>query len=433
MDIFLGLFFGCSLMVFLYNLHWYRLSKEKSYLYYACFQISMILVIAQTAEVLLIPPIFLILSINCVFILMLIFTKEFLDLKKNFKTLNSLINAALAFVILCLLYSFYTGDFSIYDQSYSLLFSPLILLGCWVYWSGFEPAKYYALGRGISLFLVGIYDLNRFGYLDFYSSIPFDNIGHIVQSIIFSYAIFAKTEFIIKEKEEQNKILVHQARLASMGQMIENISHQWRQPLNRISTYIINMQVHFQDGNKKNDEKYFLQALKESQLQLEYMSNTINDFTNFNRSSKDKNNFLASVVVSDVDNIIGQTLKSNSISFGIDLRDDFSIFSYQNELAQVILNLIQNSQDALLSRQIENPEIEVIIDKNRISVEDNAGGLEEGVLDQMFEPYFTTKSKSSSLGLGLYMSKIILEKYFNAHIQVRQAKQTLAFDILFDS
>jgi signal transduction histidine kinase len=112
---------------------------------------------------------------------------------------------------------------------------------------------------------------------------------------------------------------------------------------------------------------------------------------------------------------------------------DFSIVSYPRELSQVVLNLIQNAQDALLKGQVVHPAIKVIIDNNKISVQDNAGGVEAVLIDRIFEPYFTTKSKTSSMGLGLYICKIILEKNFSAKIEFEKIKQTTSFNIIFSS
>jgi signal transduction histidine kinase len=191
------------------------------------------------------------------------------------------------------------------------------------------------------------------------------------------------------------------------------------------------MQMHINDKYKK--EAYLIDALNQSQLQLEYMSNTIIDFTDFNKQTKEKEHFLASSVVNDVYRITGQTLEAHAISFTITNHNDFSIHSYPNELAQVVLNLVQNAQDVLIEREIKQPAINVIIDKGKICVQDNAGGIEDKIVEQIFEPYFTTKSKSSSLGLGLYMSKIILEKHFNARIEIENIKHCTSFNILFDS
>lgn len=431
MEIFYGFFFGTLSMLSLYNLHWYQITKEKAYLYYSIKLILFITITLQNSRIIEIHQFFLILNANCIFIIILLFSKEFLSLKNSFKRINSFMDGAIIFVVLCFIYSLYTGDFDKYSQAYSLVFSPLVFISYYVYRSGFQPAIYYTVGWGISLLFVGIYDMNTFKTLEFYPEIPFDNIGNLIQAIIVTYAIFVKTNLIIKEKDEQSKILIHQAKLASMGQMLENISHQWRQPLNRIATYIINMQIHIKDKYSVDD--YLEESLNESQMQLEYMSKTIDDFTNFNRQIELKEEFLVSDVVASVYKIISKSLEENDIEFELKAVNDFSIISYPGELAQVILNLLQNSQDVLMKREIDQAKIIIVIDSDKICIQDNAGGVEASVIEHIFEPYFTTKKDKASLGLGLYICKIILEKYFNARIEVTKTKASSSFDILFDS
>lgn len=431
MELFLGFYFGILSMILLYNLHWYRVTKDKSYLYYAIFKLFIIVVVLQNIQIIVIDKFFLILNANVIFVFILLFSREFLALNINSRRVYIIINNVIIFLLLCFAYSVINQHYSIYDLPYSLVLSPLILLGYFIYRKGFKPAKYYMIAWGISLALVGLSNLNEYKIAEFYPEIPFTLIGHIIESIILSYAITAKTNLLIKEKEQQSKMLIHQSKLASMGQMLENISHQWHQPLNRIATYIINMQTYIENTYKT--EGYLLEVLNQSQLQLEYMSNTINDFTEFNKQSKNRETFLASSVVDDVYNIVDQMLSKNNISFEMNKINDFSIFSYPNELAQVILNLVQNSQDILIKRHVKQPIIRVAIDENKISVQDNAGGIAVEIVDRIFEPYFTTNSKSSSLGLGLYISKMILEKHFNGLIEIEQAEQITSFNILFDA
>ncbi len=429
MELFLGFFFGTLSMIILYNFHWYLITKEKSFLYYSIYKSIMILVILQVTQIIVSNQFLLILSTTILLIFILLFSKEFLSLKSNFHRINQLFNYMIGFLMLWFLYSAISKDYEIFNQPYSLILSPLVIVGFYTYKKGFKPAKYYILSYGIILLFVGLGDLNKFKIIEFYINFPFDFVGNMIGAIILSYAIFVKTDLIIKEKNDQSKILIHQSKLASMGQMLENISHQWRQPLHRISTFIINMQIHIHD--KYKEEEYLLNALHQSQLQLEYMSNTINDFTNFNKQDKEKENFLVSSVVDDVYSIIDQTLEKNGIRFEKNIDDDFSIYSYPNELAQVILNLVQNAQDALIQRKIKEPNIKVLISKNKISIEDNAGGIDADIVEYMFEPYFTTKSETSSLGLGLYMSKIILNKYFTAKIEMDKNQKNTIFNIYF--
>jgi len=249
-------------MICLYNLHWYNVTKEKSYLYYAIFKAFIILIYLQLTQIFVINEFTVILNANFIFIFILFFSKEFLNLKINAKRINILINIIIVFIILFFLFSITTGDYSYYDLPYSLVLSPLVLLGFFIYRTGYHPAKFFTLGWGISLPLIGLTELNEYRIAVFYPDIPFTLIS-------------AKTYLIVKEKEEQSKILIHQAKLASMGHMLENISHQWRQPLNRISSFIINMQMHIRD--KYKNEEYLPDMLNKTQLQIEYMSSTIND------------------------------------------------------------------------------------------------------------------------------------------------------------
>lgn len=427
MALFLGFYFGVLSMVILYNFHWYNVTKEKSYLYYAVFKVIMIFVILQASHIAFINRFSLHLSTTILLIFLLLFSIEFLALKVNFKKTDTAIKYLLYGVVLYFLYGVITDDSTIFDVPYSLLLSPLIVIGYLKYRSGYKPALYYVIAWGISLALIGMSEVNKFNVIEFYPGIPFDLMGHIIESIILSYAIFEKTNLAIKQKEQQEKILIHQAKLASMGQMLENISHQWRQPLNRIATFIINMQIHIKE--KYDKETYLLDALNQSQVQLEYMSNTITDFTNFNKQEKDKENFMVSSTIDIVHNIVDKTLEKNNIRFEVKINNDFSIYSYPNELAQVILNLVQNAQDELLKNKVQKPVITIIIDKNIIRIQDNAGSIGANIINHIFEPYFTTKS--TSLGLGLYMSKIILEKYFNAKIELDQSQPITSFTLFF--
>ncbi|PCJ24480.1 MAG: hypothetical protein COA96_09545, partial [SAR86 cluster bacterium] len=336
MELFLGFYFGFTLMIVLYNLHWYAITKEKSYLYYVGLRVSLMLTIVQSILATPLEEFYQVLNINVVFMFVFAFTKEFLGLRKSFYRLNAFVNYAMIFVLLCFVYSVIVGNYEIFDKPYSIMTSPLILLGCFVYSQGYAPAKYYVIGWGIAISLTGINDLNEYRGFDFYPEIPFTLIGQLIESVILSYAISVKTGLIIREKEEQEKVLIHQAKLASMGQMLENISHQWRQPLNRIATYIINVQVYIRE--RYNGDEYVMDALEQSQLQLDYMSNTIEDFTNFNEKSEDESGFLASDVAAGVYNIVGLTLEKNEIVFEIIEHSDFSIYSYQSELSQVVLN-----------------------------------------------------------------------------------------------
>ena len=223
-----------------------------------------------------------------------------------------------------------------------------------------------------------------------------------------------------KELLEKEAILNQQAKMAAMGEMIENIAHQWRQPLSVISTISSSLKI------KKEmnilDDKEFYEALNNINKTSEHLSNTIDDFRNFFSPNKEMNKFYLSQLIKKSKDLIKSRFDKFNIKV-IEHIDDIEILSYQNELFQVILNLFSNSIDVLSSSQIENKIIYIKIyhDENNLYIEflDNGGGIKDEFINRVFEPYFTTKHKSQGTGIGLYMSLQIVTKHLNGEISVK--------------
>ena len=223
-----------------------------------------------------------------------------------------------------------------------------------------------------------------------------------------------------KELLEKEAILNQQAKMAAMGEMIENIAHQWRQPLSVISTISSSLKI------KKEmnilDDKEFYEALNNINKTSEHLSNTIDDFRNFFSPNKEMNKFYLSQLIKKSKDLIKSRFDKFNIKV-IENIDDIEILSYQNELFQVILNLFSNSIDVLSSSQIENKIIYIKIyhDENNLYIEflDNGGGIKDEFINRVFEPYFTTKHKSQGTGIGLYMSLQIVTKHLNGEISVK--------------
>ena len=223
-----------------------------------------------------------------------------------------------------------------------------------------------------------------------------------------------------KELLEKEAILNQQAKMAAMGEMIENIAHQWRQPLSVISTISSSLKI------KKEmnilDDKEFYEALQNINKTSEHLSNTIDDFRNFFSPNKEMNKFYVSQLIKKSKDLIKSRFDKFNIKV-IENIDDIEILSYQNELFQVILNLFSNSIDVLSSSQIENKIIYIKIyhDENNLYIEflDNGGGIKDEFINRVFEPYFTTKHKSQGTGVGLYMSLQIVTKHLNGEISVK--------------
>lgn len=217
-----------------------------------------------------------------------------------------------------------------------------------------------------------------------------------------------------EELKEKELLLQEQSRMISMGQMIGNIAHQWRQPLTIISSTMIKLNIKCELNKlEKND---FKEAYEKITNSTNYLSSTIDTFRNFLNKKKEKKDEIIQNIIKESLTIVSSVLEDNNIEIrnNINNKDNIIINTIGRELTEVIINILNNAKDALLSKDISNKWIEINIenkmDKVIISIEDNAQGIPNNILQNIFEPYFTTKHKSQGTGLGLYMShKIIIE------------------------
>lgn len=231
----------------------------------------------------------------------------------------------------------------------------------------------------------------------------------------------------IEKNKIQQAIMFHQSRLAEIGSTLSMIAHQWRQPLNNISLIVNTIVLKEKKGNLNLDD---LNKLKnEFQNQIKYLSNTIDDFQDFFKPKKEKEFFSIQEIITIAYSLIKPMLDINNIIFKINVDSNLRCFGFKNEFAQVILNLLNNSKDALIENNILNRYINIFTrnDENYLMVviQDNAKGIKEELLEKVFEPYFSTKSNKNSTGLGLYISKIIINNHFNGKIELNNIKNGL--------
>ena len=240
---------------------------------------------------------------------------------------------------------------------------------------------------------------------------------------------------ITESKLMENQVmLLQQARLASAGEMIGNISHQWRQPLNALGLLVQKLNIYYQ-RDILDDEKMNSSIEKSMEL-IKGMSTTIDDFRDFFNPTKEEEIFL---VVDGLDKayaIIEATIESNSIKYNLCIEDNsIEIFGYINEFSQVVVNLFNNAKDILIEKQIKEGYIRVDVKSNSdeviVSVTDNGGGIKESVMAKIFEPYFTTKEQGKGTGIGLYMSKIIIEDHHNGALDVVNTDDGVSFNMKF--
>ncbi len=232
----------------------------------------------------------------------------------------------------------------------------------------------------------------------------------------------------VSKNEQKQKVMFMQSRQASLGQMLANIAHQWRQPLTELNLTLFSIKKAAQNG----DEAKLVEFYDESKNILKNMSETIEDFTNFFNPQKEKHLFYVDESIEEALSLLDKMLKQNMISLKVKLQK-LEVLGIQNELTQVIINLIKNSKDSFLSKGILIREINIIVEEKNgfahIEMQDNAGGISKENIDNIFEPYFTTKHQSSGTGLGLFMSKMICEKGLDGDLDVSSKKGVTSFHI----
>ena len=238
-----------------------------------------------------------------------------------------------------------------------------------------------------------------------------------------------KVQKEIEKNREKEQLLVQKSKFIALGEMISNIAHQWRQPLSELSSIL--MYIKFKQSIKALDENTMNQKIQEADKVLDFMSHTIDDFRNFFMPKKEKEEFLLYKVVDIVINIVSSTLKNYDIKLEIQIDKEIILKTYLNEYEQVLLNIINNAKDVLIEKKIKNPciSIKAYEEENSVvlTIEDNGGGVLVEPKGKIFEPYFTTKEHSNGTGIGLYMSKIIIDKNMKGKLRVRNTNEGAKF------
>ena len=240
--------------------------------------------------------------------------------------------------------------------------------------------------------------------------------------VIYAFNYFEKVINQLREHEKENeKILYQQSKMASMGEMIGNIAHQWRQPLSVISTIASGIMVQKEYGMFKED--HLVDDMDKIVKQTAHMSKTIEDFRDFFKSDKEKILFNVKDTIRQNIDLIEASFKNHNITIDPKINQDIELFGYQNELTQALINILNNAKDQLIKldkEELKLVSIETIIQNNmvEINITDNGGGVPKDIIDKVFDPYFTTKHQSQGTGIGLYMTHEIIVKHFNGQLYV---------------
>lgn len=230
-------------------------------------------------------------------------------------------------------------------------------------------------------------------------------------------------EIRIKKEVEDNlkkdRLLSQQQKMVSMGQMIENIAHQWRQPLSLITTGVSGIKLKKQLNDL--DDDFFYKTLDSILNTSKYLSNTIDDFRYFFKPQKEKENFYLEKCCRKTIDLMNPNFSNKDIQITYKI-ENIQVCGYETELIQVLINILNNSKDALefLNENEKFIFIDIFREDNKavIEIKDNAGGIEEEIIDKVFEPYFTTKHQTQGTGIGLFMCKEIINKHMNGQINI---------------
>ena len=419
---------GVLISATIYNLAFYFYIKNRQYLYYALAQFAIIMTHISYEAISISPFIeiynfksYLLFDVSQVFILIFsaLFLQDFFNTYLDNK-FNQLVKIILYISALDLFFALILGHTIITKFVPTFIWVGLILTEAHRHIKNRDiPFYLVSIGWYIVILVViltntGILSAKEFDF-------PFGHIAFAIESMFLSFALSYKFKLIEDEKRVQQSLLLQQSRLASMGEMISIIAHQWRQPLNFLSYSFMHIK-----NNCRNDEEAIL-TIKEANEQLQYMSQTIENFRNFYNPSKNKNSFSIESACSNILKIVTPTLTPIGIKIELIAKKDFDFFANSNEFEQVILNLVNNAKDAFIERKIKNPIINITINENIITVCDNAGGIVKEHQSKIFEPYFSTKDNSD--GIGLYIAKTIIETEIKGKLSLENREDGSCFKI----
>ena len=265
------------------------------------------------------------------------------------------------------------------------------------------------------------------GEKDFFDSKQVDLLREMGTDISFAIDNFERKETL----RQKDRMLIQQSRQAAMGEMINNIAHQWRQPLNGLGLIVQTLPIIY--GTDKFDREY-LETMQDQAMRLiTHMSQTIHDFGSYFRPDKETTFFSVDEAVFKALTLVEDSFRKQNIVIEFDAVDVPPIKGYPNEYSQVLLNILTNARDALTENATGAPKIVISMrmenTKTVVTISDNAGGIPEHLIDRIFEPYFTTKEPDKGTGVGLHMSKMIIEQGMNGCLAVRNTSEGAEFRI----
>lgn len=434
-----GFFFGVLLSMAMYSFFMYFSIKEKGYLYLGIYQAWVIIATTDIWQYFFIlledfPDLSYLLLKSLLTYSMtffsIIFTKVFLNTKNTMPAFNMFLNVLIVVLI----------PLHIYPSAInygSFLYVSYVIAGLYSFKQGNKAAFFYTLGFfGFALYSTLISLSRLYGWNFYFELLYARQIFTSIESFALTMALYLQIKSIIKEKEKaqaetikQEKMLLEQSRFASMGEMLASIAHQWRQPLNHLN--MINNNLRLANRHKKLDTKYLESKIDESDKQLQYMSSTIEDFSNFFSHHGVREKFSLNDVCEYAIELVDSRLKKHKISTSLKCPEICLLVNCKNEVVQILTIILNNAIDALMFNNIEDRKIDIFINCSKITISDNAGGIPEDILHKIFDPYFSTKHKKFGTGLGLYTATIVMRDIIKGKLSAKNGTNGAIFTLSF--
>jgi len=439
-----GMFFGGMLLMILYNLFLYFLLHIRAYLYYVLYVASLTIyfigIFGFSQRYFESNTYIFYLSSGALFVFLTLFVQSILNLKEKLPRVYKILNLFIIYFIISTLATIYVLEMKLFYYA-QLLFNiyfllipifVLIIIASTYYLAYIKEdtiARFYSF-IWTAIALVGL--SLPLQYLNIiHLDIPSDYIFQfliLLEILFFSFILAYKINLLEREKKEQEHILVQQNKLASMGEVVAMIAHQWRQPLSEINGVILNMDIDYRKNqlpaNKFNN---YLDSLEST---TGYMSETINNFLDYFKHNKEVEEFSISNLIEGTLNLISSTNKNN-INIEYNTHPKIILIAYKSELTQALLIVLNNAIDAcedqdsaIITISVKESDKYIVI-----SIEDNGEGIPPHIIDNIYNPYFTTKHKSKGIGLGLYILKMIIEENIQGKIELSSSEKVTVFDL----
>jgi len=442
-----GIFFGGLLIMMFYNLFLYLLLKFRAYLYYVLytsgFLIYFIGFFGFSQRYFPEYTWLFYISSGIIYVFMTLFVQSILDFKKQLPLVNKILNIFIVYFIvgtLCNIIALEMQNFFYAQVLFNLFFVLIpifitIIISSTYYMAYYKDdliAKFYSLIWTIVAFVGFLLPLAYLNIIDM--DIPFDYIFQFLilfEVLSFSFMLSYKIRLIEEEKKEQEQMLVQQNKLASMGEMISVIAHQWRQPLSEINGVILSMDLDYK--KEKLSSEIFNKYLDDLERTTSYMSNTIHDFMDFFKKNKKSEEFLVSDIIKNSLTLLNGSNEKN-IKINYYNERNIKILTYKSELIQALLIVLNNAIDACLNNSKKDSRI-ILTNKVHkgnlwISISDNGAGIDHNILNKIYDPYFTTKHSSKGTGLGLYILKMIIEQNMQGQIEIQSSPNGTKFILI---